>query len=82
MDKPEIKYPCQWDYTVIGADESLLRKAVDECCCGKEHSLEFSKKSKPGKYVSLTVKAKVTDEAERVKLFASMGKHPAVKMVF
>jgi len=81
MDKLKIQYPCEWDYTVIGADETLLRKAVAECCCGKEHKVEFSKKSKAGKYVSLAVKAKVCDEEERLKLFTALGKHPAVKMV-
>ncbi len=81
MDKPKITYPCEWDYTVIGADEALLRSAVAECCSGKEHSVEFSKKSKAGKYISLNVKAKVTCDDERVNLSAALGKHPAVKMV-
>lgn len=81
MNKPKIEYPCEWEYTVIGADEALLRNAVAECFCGKEHGVEFSKKSKAGKYISLIVKTKVTDEDERVKLFTLLGKHPAVKIV-
>ena len=81
MDKPEIKYPCEWDYAVIGADEGLLRGAIAEVFCGKECSVEFSKKSKEGKYTSLLVKAKVASEDERNKLSALLGKHPAIKMV-
>ena len=81
MGKPEITYPCEWGYTVIGTDEELLRKAVAECFCGKKHSIEFSKKSKAGKYISLIVKAKVTDEDERAKLFALLARHPSIKMV-
>ena len=81
MDKPEIKYPCEWDYTVIGADEALLRAAAAECFCGKEHSVEFSKKSKEGNYVSLAIKTKVADQIERDKLFTTLGKHPAIKIV-
>ena len=81
MGKPEIAYPCEWEYTVIGTDEPLLRDAIAECFCGKEYSVEFSKKSKAGKHVSLVVKAKVTDEDERVKLFNLLCKHKAIKMV-
>lgn len=81
MDKLEITYPCEWDYTVIGPDEDLLRKAVTEIFCGKECCVEFSKKSKAGKYISLAVKAKVCSEEERVKLFELLGKNPDIKMV-
>jgi putative lipoic acid-binding regulatory protein len=81
VNKPEIQYPCDWDYTVIGADEALMRAAAAECLCGKEHSVEFSKKSKAGKYVSLAVKTKVNDQAERDKLFIALGKHPSIKIV-
>ncbi|MCB4792539.1 MAG: DUF493 domain-containing protein [Elusimicrobia bacterium] len=81
MTKLEIKYPCEWSYTVIGADEGLLRGAIAEVFCGKEHSMEFSKKSKAGKYISLITKTKVTDEDERVKLCNLLSKHPAIKMV-
>lgn len=81
MTNLEIKYPCEWSYTVIGADEALLRNAVSEVFCGKEHCLEFSKKSNTGKYISLTAKTIVADEEERVKIFTMLGKHPAVKIV-
>jgi uncharacterized protein len=82
MDKPRIEYPCEWEYTVIGPDEAQLRDAVADVFNGKECSVEFSKKSKAGKYVSLIVKTKVTDEDERNKLFALLGKkHPIIKMV-
>jgi uncharacterized protein len=81
MEKLEITYPCEWDYTIIGADEALMRGAVTEIFCGKECSVEFSKKSKAGKYISLAVKAKVCSEEERFKLFGLLGKHTAIKMV-
>jgi uncharacterized protein len=81
MDKPEIQYPCEWEYTVIGTDEALLRNVITEVFCGKEFSVEFSKKSKAGKYVSLTVKTKVTSEDERNGQCALLAKQPAVKMV-
>ena len=81
MDKLEIQYPCDWEYTVIGANEAAMRDAVAVVFWGKEYSVEFSKKSKAGKYVSLTVKTKVNDEEERNKQCALLAKHPAIKMV-
>jgi putative lipoic acid-binding regulatory protein len=35
MNKPEIQYPCEWHYTVIGAKESLMRDAVAVVFWGK-----------------------------------------------
>ena len=81
MDKLEIKYPCEWDYTVIGVDEALLRDAVAEVFRGKEYSAECSKKSKTGKYISLTVKTVATCEEDRLKQFTLLGKHPSIKFV-
>lgn len=81
MNNLEIKYPCEWCYTVIGSDEALLRSAVSEVFCGKPHTLEFSKKSKGGKYISLTAVTNTINEEERLKIFGLLAKHPAVKMV-
>jgi putative lipoic acid-binding regulatory protein len=81
MSKLEIEYPCEWSYTVIGPDEALLRAAIAEVFCGKEHSVEFSKKSKAGKYISLVVTTKAANEEERANLCTLLSKHPAIKMV-
>jgi putative lipoic acid-binding regulatory protein len=81
MNKPEITYPCEWCYTIIGAKESLMHDAVAVVFWGKEYSVVFSNKSKAGKYVSLLVKTKVDSEDERKKLFDLLCKQPAIKMV-
>lgn len=81
MDKLEIAYPCEWKFTVFGTDESLLRDAVAELFHGQEYSVAFSKRSKEGKYISLIVTATTVSEGDRLKQFALLGKHPAIKMV-
>lgn len=81
MDVLKIEYPCEWNYTVIGADEALLRDAVAEVFRGKEYRVEYSKKSKAGKYISLIVKAKTISEDDRVKQFSFLSKHPTIKIV-
>jgi hypothetical protein len=30
--KPDIDYPCEWEYTVIGADEARLREIIFTAC--------------------------------------------------
>lgn len=81
MNKPEIQYPCEWEFTVIGAKEPMMRDAVAVVFFCKEYNVEFSKKSKAGKYVSLCVKVKVNSEDERHELCALLAKQPAIKMV-
>lgn len=81
MGKLEVTYPCEWNYTVIGLDEAVLRAAVAEVFDGKEHRVEFSKKSKEGKYISLVVKALTASEEERLAQFNVLGRHPAIKVV-
>jgi len=82
MRQQHIKYPCDWLYTVIGTDEVLIRNAIGECidCC-KDYTISFSKKSATGKYISMSVSTKVSDEGERDRIYSSLCKHSAVKMV-
>ena len=81
MNESKIEYPCEWCYTVIGASEELLRNAIAEAFSGKEYSMEFSKKSKAGKYISFSVKSSASNEEERNKIFTSLKNHPEIKMV-
>ena len=78
---PSIHYPCEWLYTVIGEDEGALRKAIDEIVSDRKHTISVSKKSKTGKYTSLLLEVFVMDEEERKKIFNSLQKHGAVKIV-
>ena len=32
-----IEYPCCWSYKIIGEDEALLRKAIDEVLCDQKY---------------------------------------------
>jgi putative lipoic acid-binding regulatory protein len=81
MDKLTLSYPCQWDYTVIGVDEALLRDAIAEVFRGKDYSVVVSKKSKTEKYISLIVTAQALSEEDRAQQFSVLGRHPAITMV-
>lgn len=81
MSKPQINYPCEWSYTIIGAEERSLREAADQALSGKAFSIALSKKSKGGKYVSMNITTQVASEEERNGIFKKLCGQTAVKIV-
>lgn len=79
--KPDIEYPCPWIYRVIGNHESLLRTMIAELLAGRDHQVSLSNRSAKGKYSSLKVELTVTDEADRLRVFAALSAHPSVRVV-
>ena len=79
--KPDIKYPTDWKYKVIGLENDVLRNAIDEVLNAKEYSLSFSNKSKKGKFISLEVSLIVKSEKERDSIFFNLQNHSVIKMV-
>ncbi|EJF07301.1 hypothetical protein ThvES_00006180 [Thiovulum sp. ES] len=79
--KPDIEYPTEWRYKVIGLVENEMRKTIDEVLETKKYDLRFSRASKGGKFTSLEVKTVVDSEEERDQIFKDLQKSPAVKMV-
>ncbi len=88
-EKPQITYPCQWGFKLIGTDEDTVRQAVKSCleeCLTidtgqREYEIGFSRTSGKGNYVSLTLNLEVQDEAERNHLYQTLAEHADVKMV-
>jgi hypothetical protein len=81
MQQPEIEYPCEWEYRVIGSNDVLLRHAVAEIFADKIYTLSLSNVSSGAKYLSLAVTTIVINEEERNNLYVSLRKHSAVKIV-
>ena len=79
--EPEIDYPCQWSYKLVGADEQAIRLAIAEILGEREHTVALSRASRTGKYVSLKADVLVHDHEERRGLANAFNEHPAVKFV-
>jgi len=79
--KPDIEYPTQWSYTVIGPDRAKLESVIADTVAERDHQLELSKKSSEGKYTSLKLDVVVQDEKERLQIFEALRDHPDVKIV-
>ena len=81
QDKPQIDYPCPWEYRIIGQDAAKLRQAVAAVLGTRQYSIRPSHESSSGKYVSLSVETIVPDEAYRLDTFESLRSHVDIRMV-
>jgi len=81
MPEPEIRYPCEWGFRIIGTHDKLIRQLVAEVVRELDHTLESSNTSAGGKYVALHLRIEVRDEAHRNEIHAALMADEAVKTV-
>ena len=79
--RPEIEYPCEWSYKVIGVDKERVRDAAETVMSNRQYLLQYSKSSKSGKYHSWTINLVVESQEERDSLFMALKTHQDVKLV-
>ena len=79
--KPEISYPCVWEYKVIGPDKDRLEAALYAACAPSVPSVSVSNVSAKGTYFSLNAVIEVRDEAMRLAIFEFLQSSPDVKVV-
>ncbi len=79
--RPEISYPCEWAYKIIGTDVNLILSAIEEAAPGMEYDVTPSNISKKGKYFSLNLKLEVPNEVIRNLIYEKLEKQPGIKMV-
>ncbi len=79
--KPDISYPTNWGFKLIGRDKNKLLACIKEGMGDKEHLYSIGNKSKTGKFTSYNTSCIVESEEERNKLFNYFEKHEAVNIV-
>jgi len=79
--KPEIVYPCPWEYKIVGRNADSMRAAVAEVMAGREHTLTPSNTSRTGKYQSMQLATTVADQPERDAIFSALQNHGDILMV-
>ncbi len=79
--KPEIHYPCVWQYKVIGKELHLVKNAIKEICAPVPVTITYSHSSASGKYHSFNAEIEVQDEEARLSIFRALHDHAAVKFV-
>lgn len=79
--KPEIDYPCVWQYKVIGMERKAVQAALSEQLGDAPYSLSESRTSRKGKYISLNLELTVHTEEQRLHLYSTLTAHPSIKLV-
>lgn len=79
--KPEIDYPCVWQYKVIGQDQHLIQEAIKEICNPVPVAITYSHSSSSGKYHSFNAEIEVQDDEGRVSIYNALHNHSAIKVV-
>jgi putative lipoic acid-binding regulatory protein len=79
--RPEIVYPCRWEYKTIGPDRELMEAAVTKIVADLDYTLDFSNHSRTGKYCSLVLVVTVDSEEHRNSIFQALRSHRHIRMV-
>ncbi|MCP4176930.1 MAG: DUF493 domain-containing protein [bacterium] len=80
-EKLEIIYPCDWSYKIIGLTEDSVKKAVSDIFNKTAFTINKSKQSKTGKYVSFSVNTTLQSAEEKDSLFKKLNNHKDIKFV-
>jgi len=80
-NKPEIHYPTQWGFKIIGKDKEKLLQCIKEAMGEKTHLCKLGNSSKTGKFHTYNASCSVESENERNKIFSYFENHPKVHMV-
>ncbi|MDJ0523622.1 MAG: DUF493 domain-containing protein [Planctomycetota bacterium] len=78
---PEIEYPCDWSYRIVGTSEERIRALVARLAGDSRHELKPSRASSSGRYVSFHLTLLVRDEEHRVSTFHALAADESVRYV-
>ena len=79
--KPEIEYPCQWHYRLIGEERAAILEAIEAALEAEKCIISEGNVSSGGRYLSINLETEVENEAERLRLYQLFSDHPAIRMV-
>jgi uncharacterized protein len=79
--QPEIKFPCEWSYKIIGLDVNNILIAIEEAVSGLTYEVTPSNVSSTGKYVSLHLKLEVPNEVVRNLIYQKLMQNPDIKFI-
>lgn len=79
--KPDIHYPCCWQFRLIGEERGAIIQAVQAVIDLSACTLSDGNISSGGRYLSVNVEMMINDEAERLRLYQQFAAHPAIRVV-
>jgi putative lipoic acid-binding regulatory protein len=79
--RPEIEYPCDWSYKLIGKDKAALQACVFDIVGERPYATKEGNSSSKGKFHTLNMTCRVESEQDRNEIFKAFSDHDDVKMV-
>ncbi|GHV59951.1 hypothetical protein FACS1894103_4410 [Campylobacterota bacterium] len=79
--KPQIDYPCEWGYHLIGRGAGAVTVAALSAVGGRAHTLTAGHTSSKGTFVSLHLRVTVGSEEERLAIFDALRTDKAILQV-
>lgn len=79
--KPDIEYPCHWQYRLIGEERTTILQAIQTVVNLETCTVSDGNVSSGGRYVSISVEVMVTSEENRLDLYNRFAADPAIRMV-
>ena len=79
--KPNIDYPCQWQYRLIGEDRAAILAVIHATVDVNRCVITEGNISSGGRYLSLNLEIIVGNEAERLRLYQVFADHPDIRVV-
>lgn len=83
-ERPDITYPTNWGFKLIGRDKEALLKCIKEIMKevgDKKHLCSLGNASRTGKFHSYNASCTVDTEEERNRIFKYFEDHDDVNMV-
>ena len=79
--RPEIEYPCEWGYKIIGRDRDALEAVICAIMGERNYTQREGNSSSKGNFHSLNMRCVVQSEEDRNTIFKAFQDHDDVKMV-
>ncbi len=79
--KPDIEYPCEWGYKIIGTDKIALQTTIFEIMEERDYSTKEGNSSRNGKFHTLNMRCVVSSQSDRDAIFKAFSDNENVKMV-
>ena len=80
--RPEITYPCEWSYKIIGNNIDKILEAIEIAASGLKYDVTPSNISKNGNYYSLNMTITVPNEVVRDLIYQKLDSSDSIKIVF
>ena len=80
-EKPQIHYPCEWRFKLIGEDLDKMKSAIGRVLSEKEYTQTRSNSSRSGKFNAINIDLMLFSDKERLELYEKFQLQPEFRFV-